>query len=121
MHNHYPISTTQLVAIGCRQIGKVVPILGQIVDAHEKVFETIEMNRVQAMIAEMAKRLDTLEKQDGKSTVFDEKAGAVLLYAADQVRHDLLAESKVTEYGAAVAHYIRRPDDLNEVFEVLDC
>ncbi len=121
MADQYSITTEQLVAIGCKQIGKAIPFIGQIIDAHEKVFETVEMNRVQALLSEMTKRLDVLEKQDGKATVFDEKAAGVLLYGADQIRHDVLAESKAKEYGAAVAHYVRKPDDLNEVFEVLDC
>jgi hypothetical protein len=44
-----------------------------------------------------------------------------LVYGADQVRSDLLADSKAKEYGSAIAHYVKHPGDLNEVFEVLDC
>ena len=109
-----------MVMIAATAVGKSIPILGSVVDAHEAVFSTIEMNRIKTTFAEVFHRLDQLESGGGPQ-VFDEKACSVMVYGADQVRNDILADSKAKEYGSAIAHYVKEPGDLNEVFEILDC
>ena len=120
MNQPYPISTREMVVIAAKEVGKTIPILGSVIGAHESIFSAIEMARVKLTFEEVFRRLDDLEKE-GKPQVFDEKACSVLIYGAEQVRADILAGAKAKEYGSAIAHYSQSPDDMNEVFEVLDC
>jgi hypothetical protein len=117
----YPITTREMLVIAAKEVGKTVPGLSAFIGAQEAIFGAIEANRVKQMLDEVFRRLDELEKKSGKAQTFDEKACTVLLYSADQVRSDILAESKKREYGSATARYISKDADLNEVFEVLDC
>ena len=109
-----------MVIIAAKEVGKVIPILSNIISAHGTVFTAIEMNRVKVAFDEVFRRLDDLEKA-GMPQLFDEKACSVMIYGAEQVRADILAGAKAKEYGCAIAHYSQSPDDMNEVFEVLDC
>jgi hypothetical protein len=120
MNEQYTISTREMVVIAAKEVGKTIPILGSVIGAHESIFSAIEMTRVKVTFEEVFRRLDDLEKA-GKPQVFDEKACSVLIYGAEQARADILAGAKAKEYGSAIAHYSQSPDDMNEVFEVLDC
>lgn len=119
--DQYPISVRELIAIALKETGKSVPILGAIIGAHEAVFGAIELNRIKLVMADFGRRLDELEKRTGRGTAWGPKASSVLMYAADQVRGDILAEAKVAEYGSAIVRYAEEDADLNEVAEVLDC
>lgn len=109
-----------MALIAAKELGKTIPVLGGFISAHREIFGAIEMNRIRVAFEEVFRRLAQLEGGD-VTTGCDERSYSVLLYGADQVRGDLLAEFKAKEYGAAIAHYMKQPDDLNEVVEVLEC
>ena len=119
MDDQNPITTKELLIIAAKEIGKAIPALGNLISAQEAVFGAIEMNRVKVTFEEVFRRIERLERSRG-SFVFDEANGAVLLYGAEQVRSDPLAATKAREYGAAITHYLAKPDDLNEMVEILD-
>lgn len=113
MAESYPISTNQLVLIGLKETFKVVPVVGQMVSAHEAVFAAIEMNRVKETVAEVAKRVGYLEEQ-----LKDRSKLETLVYGCDQARSDVLFETKREAYGAVIGNLMGQ--ELEPVVHVLD-
>ncbi len=112
----YPITTGQLVLTSAKEIGKVIPILGNILSAGDAVFSKIEANRVRVVLASFANRIGALE-----GAINDQvKAAELILFACDQARHDPLAAPKADAYGAVLAYSVTSVHGIEELAEIIE-
>jgi hypothetical protein len=115
MANGYPIGTGELVKLGLNELGKKVPVLGEILSVRDAVFGRIEMNRVLETLRGIEARVGSLEE-----VMRTRERAQTVLYGCDQARGDILFDSKATAYVGVIGYLAWNDTGLNQVVEVLD-
>jgi hypothetical protein len=115
MESGYIVSTGELVAIGLKEIGKNIPVLGSVLAVRDAVFGTIEMNRVKKTLEGIERRVGSLEE-----AMRTRERAQTVVYGCEQARSDILFEGKAEQYAGVVSFLATADADLNQVVEVLD-
>jgi anion-transporting ArsA/GET3 family ATPase len=110
-----PIQGIDLLKIGLMETSKALPVIGPAFSTIEAVYQKVEAQRVQAALGEILQRLKNLEEELKK-----DRTVQILVYTAEQVRSDLLAEAKAPAYGIVVANLINHESPQDDVVMILD-
>lgn len=115
MSGQYSISTPDLVQIGLRELGKTIPFVGTIISTGESVFGSIEMGRVKSLLAEIERRVGSLE-----NAINSQSRALIVIQGCDQARGDILFDQKLGEYAGVIGFLAVNDVEGNQVVEVLD-
>lgn len=111
----YPLTSADVAQRTLVEVGKAVPIIGQIISAGEGIGNDIWKRRVESLLASIVGRIT---QRSGSKFSPEQKSN--LLLACEQAMTDPLFESKQTDYANVTASLILEKTSANEAAEIID-